>query len=488
MPCRYPCDRLGKRVIALRSDVPLSTSLYERSYIDFVGAAWPHVDPEPFVSGFHIEIICEHLQAFARREIKNLLINVPPGFGKSNLGMVLWPAWVWTWYPSAKFITGSYNATMATRDAVLSRRLMRSDWYRQQWSGFGFAGDQNVKTRYDNNQGGHRVSIGVGAGTGDHANFLAVDDAHPLEASQVQMEKANKWWFGTMATRDIGSDTGRLAIGQRVGENDISARLIEEGEYTHVCLPMEFEPKHFAVYARDPREEPGDLLWPDYYDRGHVERTKRRLGSRSAAGQLQQRPSVEEGDILKRQWWKTYRSRPPMEDFDEVIQSWDTAIKSKKKSAWTVGYVLGRIGAKVYALDCVRIRERWLGQLAAIRDLSELWPQARLKLIEDAALADAIDDQLSDEIPGIVLVKAKISKEKRAEAWAPYLESGNILIPEGTPWAEELQDECAAAPDGTYWDRVDAFGQGVLRLLDGEDEVLDIDFGDGLDKANLWSM
>jgi hypothetical protein len=59
---------------------------------DFVRLAWPVVEPStPFVSGWHIDAIVQHLEAVTRGEIRNLLINVPPRHMKSLLVSVFWP-------------------------------------------------------------------------------------------------------------------------------------------------------------------------------------------------------------------------------------------------------------------------------------------------------------------------------------------------------------------------------------------------------------
>ena len=73
--------------------------------------AWPVVEPgSAFVRGFHIEAICEQLEALARGEISRLLINVPPRHGKSLLASVLWPAWVWVSRPELRFLYATYGA------------------------------------------------------------------------------------------------------------------------------------------------------------------------------------------------------------------------------------------------------------------------------------------------------------------------------------------------------------------------------------------
>src|ERR1700704_2873187 len=71
-----------------------------RSLREFVRQAWRIVEPStPFVPGWHIDAIIEHLEAVSRGLIRNLLINVPPRHMKSLLVSVLWPAWEWIRWP-----------------------------------------------------------------------------------------------------------------------------------------------------------------------------------------------------------------------------------------------------------------------------------------------------------------------------------------------------------------------------------------------------
>src|SRR5882724_11779239 len=57
-----------------------------RSLREFVRQAWHVIEPlTPFVPGWHIDAICEHLEAVTRGEIRNLLINIPPRHMKSLL-------------------------------------------------------------------------------------------------------------------------------------------------------------------------------------------------------------------------------------------------------------------------------------------------------------------------------------------------------------------------------------------------------------------
>ena len=70
-------------------------SYAEYSFYEFIRQAWRAIEGTvPFVDSWHIKAIAEHLEACYRREIKKLLINIPPRTSKSTIISVMFPAWV----------------------------------------------------------------------------------------------------------------------------------------------------------------------------------------------------------------------------------------------------------------------------------------------------------------------------------------------------------------------------------------------------------
>jgi hypothetical protein len=67
----------------LPSPSELAAERGRRNLRTFVAAAWPLVDPGELVGGIHIDLICDALQAVARGDVRRLLINVPPRYGKT---------------------------------------------------------------------------------------------------------------------------------------------------------------------------------------------------------------------------------------------------------------------------------------------------------------------------------------------------------------------------------------------------------------------
>ena len=114
--------------------------LCEDNLFDFLKNGWKYIDPAPFVGGWHLEAIAEHLQAVTDGQIKRLVINVPPRTSKSSFCSVGWPAWTWAQKPESplagpqvQFLSASYAQTLSLRDSVKTRRLIQSPWYQQHW-------------------------------------------------------------------------------------------------------------------------------------------------------------------------------------------------------------------------------------------------------------------------------------------------------------------------------------------------------------------
>ena len=173
----------------------------EESLHEFMVAAWKYVDPNPFVHGWPLEAVAEHLQAVCDGDIRRLIINIPPRCSKSSMTSVAFPAWVWaqrhdspTSGPGVQFLTASFAQQLSIRDSVKTRRLLDSPWYQSLWGErFALTSDQNTKGRFDNNKGGTRLSTSVGSAlTGEGGNCFVAgtlvstpSGSRPIEALKV---------------------------------------------------------------------------------------------------------------------------------------------------------------------------------------------------------------------------------------------------------------------------------------------------------------
>lgn len=464
------------------------------SLTEFVVAAWHVLEPAtPLLWNWHLDFICRHVAAVLERQPgapQNLLVNVPPGTMKSLIVSVFAPAWVWLWRPSWRAVFASANPRVTLRDSVRCRELLESEWYRKTFDvKWAFAVDQNAKGLYKNSAGGSRLAITVGSKvTGDRADALFVDD--PLDAldafSKAERERVLTWWGQAFRNRvNEPEKSTRVVIMQRLHEDDLSGHLLKSGDFEHVCLPQEYEPTEAETFLGlvDPRAEKGELLFPARFPEGVLAQERRTLGSRGYAGQHQQRPVPEGGEMFKREWWRFYGLEqhkrpqgctqvPPVRlpaHFDEVIQSVDCSFKDLGSSDFVANLVVAKRGADRFILARVKERLNFTATCAMVRRVSTEWPAARIKLVEDKANGTAVINTLQGTVGGFVPIEPLGGKEARAAAVVPVVEGGNVYLPEGAQWLEDFVDELASFPAGSNDDQVDALSQALMRWIEGSD-------------------
>ena len=281
--------------------------------------------------------------------------------------------------------------------------------------------------------------------------------------SEIKRQSAKNWFDSVLDTR-LEPNGSVILLMTRWHEDDLAGYLINERNenYRVINLPALAEPKDLLG------RKVGEALCPTRYNKKVLEARKER-SPRVFQSLYQGGPTPAEGSILRRSLWKYYKKAP--DKFDIVIQSWDMTFKDKSQSKrgkvdWVVGSVWGRIGSDIYLLDMVRGQWGFGKTCFQLLRLSDLWPIAFKKLVEDKANGAAVEDRLKRIVRGIRLVDPKGGKETRAAAAEIVLEGGHVWLPEPQtrPWVEEFVSECASFPNGKHDDRVDSATQAIIFL------------------------
>lgn len=465
----------------------------------FYEAVWPVVEPAtPFLPGIHVDAICAHLEAVSRGQIQRLLINMPPGHGKSNLISVVWPAWEWTWKPESRWLYSSYAATLSTRDSLKCRRIIESEWYAERWgSVVKLTSDQNVKNRFENSRTGYRIATSVGgSGTGERADRVVCDDPHnALDIhSDTIREAVPEWWDKTMSTRINDPRTGAFVIVmQRLHHRDLAGHVLSQGTYEHLCLPAEYEGPRppTGIGWTDPRTEEGQLLWPEKLGSFEIELQKTVLGTRDYAGQYQQRPSPAEGNLFKREWF-AHRAHPPAKPW-HIIMAVDSAYKEGTSNDYSAIVTIAADGKQVYLLDVWHRRVDFTDLLKAIAAAADRHRPHVIVIEDTASGASALQVIRRHSGLPVVGVNVKASKLARAAAVTPLCEAGRVLLPPGQPWAEDFLEELTAFPSSPHDDRVDAFVHALTRYATTRTRLADLQqpefrITDGAEKESGTSL
>lgn len=420
---------------------------------------------------WHHRLLCDYLDKLACKEIRRLMVFMPPRHGKSELVSRKFPAYLLGRNPDTSIISCSYSADLASRMNRDVQRLIDSERYLELFPGTQLSNQHTrrfYETRYTRNNNMFEVvdkkgtyrSSGVGGGiTGMGGEYIIIDDPvknrEDADSATIR-EKIYDWYTSTLYTR-LEKDGCILLTLTRWHEDDLAGKLLkaaQEGadQWTILELPAvcEYPPKPYDV-----RQE-GEALWKWKYDEEALEKMKVTVGSRDWAALYQQHPTPGEGGTFKREWWNYYKVLP--DGLYDFVQSWDCTFKDAQSSDYVVGQVWARKGSSRYLLDQVRGRMSFTETLYAIRSLSAKWTQAVRKLVEDKANGTAVIDVLRKEIPGLIPVEPEGGKIVRANAVTAVAEAGNIYLPDPSiaPWVHDFVEEHAVFPNGANDDQVDA--------------------------------
>lgn len=473
----------------------------EQSLATFFKYSWKYMDPSEYVHGWHIDAVCEHLEAQCRGEIRHLLINQPPRTAKSLVFSVAFAPWVWCqpkYSPlmgaDRAFLYASYAQTLSFRDSMKARRLITSPWYQKLWGGrFSLSEDMNTKGRFTNNRGGHRIATSVGGQlTGDGANFIGIDDAH--NANEIESDLVRQgvldWWDQSMSTRHNSPKTDVFTVVmQRLHSDDLAGHILDRADdnWTHLMIPMEYDPDRHCTTSifTDPRSVEDELLWPERLGRKEVDNLKIALGPYGSSGQLQQAPMPKGGGIIKEEWWQPYIPGPDgfYPSMEYIIASCDTAFTEKTENDYSTCIVLG-VYRDSYDLPKIMVMNAWqarLGLNALVLKIADTAKRYRVDrvIIENKASGISVSQEIrrlfGNEIFGIIMNDPRGDKVARLMAVEPLFAEGLVNVPyiqdsggDAHPreWVDMLVKQVTQFPKSKHDDLVDALSQGIKHLRD----------------------
>lgn len=448
----------------------------------FIEAAWPQVvGDRPFAGGWHIDLLCELAEAMHRRELRRVVINVPPGHSKSLIFCVLFNVWSWMRAPANSFLYGSNDLSLPTRDGARVVALMQSAWFQERWGDLLFLSSEKAPDKPEKDPAaGHlytsarsfRLAVAPGGkGVGYHAPFRILDDPNkPGRVDSVEAKKTNEWISNTFATRVAVGERDVIAIVmQRLGSNDASAYAIANG-YAHVNLPFDYTPKlsiNTTGIGFDPRTRIGEYLWSPPHDAASRDQLKKDLSNEhNWQTQAQGNPRPKKGPVfnaehLDERW---YPGQIP-EDAD-VIVVWDLALEDSDSSDYVAGQAWALTQEKAYLLRRFKKHRSFLESIELIRQWMEDFHAENETYVERKANGHAALNTLEKEFPGISerAIVPKESKFQRAMSVTHLTEGRRVVLPANDePGNLELIEELSTFPFAPNDDETDAFVH-ALRL------------------------
>jgi predicted phage terminase large subunit-like protein len=386
-----------------------------------------------------------------------LIINAPPQHGKSESTSHYAVAWHLENFPDKKIILASYGASLATKFAKKSRddfttnptgklttRLKKDSTAADDWE--------------TTELGGLRSAGFSGAISGMGAHLIIIDDPFKdrKEAESPTIRQNVIDTYKTTLLTRLATGGSIIVIQTRWHENDLTGYLLSEEAMSDDKLGQPWKVLAIKAIAEEDDilgRSAGDALCPELHTKDELLKIKRELGPFEFSCLYQQSPVAEGGNMIKGSWIQTFEKAPAE---GRLIQSWDLSFSKTESGSYVVGQVWLGNKPNYFLLDQIRERMSFTETLEAIRRMTERWPNAATVLIEDKANGPAVISMLKKEIPGIIAITPKDSKEGRLSAVSGLFEAGNVSIPAHAPWMQKYIDEMTRFPAGTNDDQVDA--------------------------------
>ena len=445
----------------------LRKELARRSYLDYAKYTIPN-----FIEGIHHKFFADKIEKILNGELltetgekaKILCLSISPQMGKSTFITQTLPSFFIGKNPTKKAILISYSEELARVFGRKNREKINE--FGQELFNIKFSKEQDTDLEIAEHKG-TIISRGIMSGiTGMSADLIVIDDPikNRQEAeSETYRQRLYDEFLSSIYTR-LSANGIIVVIQTRWSVDDLIGRIMKELPSQAVYYNIPLEAEEDDILGR----KVGSPLYPEIGKGEEWLKTTKQVyiskeGQRAWFSLFQGKPVLQDGNLIKREYFKFYSILP--EKFDEVIQSWDMTFKDSNGSDYVVGQVWGRKGANKYLIDMVRERMDFVGSLNAVLEMSAKYPQAYIKLIEDKANGSAIISVLSQKVEGIMPITPKESKLARLQSVLPMLEAGNVYLPNNAIWCEEFINECLQFPNGKHDDMVDSMSQALIKML-----------------------
>lgn len=467
-----------------RIGLAADAELCKRSLHYFLSQAWEHIEPATYVDNWHIHVLCTHLEAVARSEIKRLIINIPPGHMKSMLVSIFFPVWMWINDPTKQILSTSHSMDFSARDTARARELIQSEWFQERWD-LELRDDQNAKTDYKNTKFGFRKAKAFTKLTGARGNLLIIDD--PMSAydanSPTERYNVKTTMLQTVPSRlnDLEEDS-IIIIAQRLHMEDIVGVIQDAGlDYEVLSIPARYEgDKIFATSLKmeDPRTEIGELLFAKKFSDHAMLEMEKSLGAYQWSAQYQQNPVPATDGYFNKDWilWYTPEERPKLSEM-HLYMTTDHAPSGKGDFNAGVMWGLDHKG-HYWFLDAYHKQSNILDALGVVNNGGEyeLLNEGFLPMIEKwkpiywipeddnswKTFEPMARNMMRDTGTNKSVIKPIPTrggdKEVKNMPFAAACQNGMVHLPKNNQKAQDLVSEMLTFPVGKHDDFIDAAG------------------------------
>lgn len=396
--------------------------------------------------------------------MNRVMVFMPPGGAKSTYCSVYAPAWAVGRRPGVALIAGSHTMALARSFGRRVRNTIRDTRYQQIFptvlDPFARAAAEwhTQQTTANDTRSSSYVAAGVGVGiAGKRADIAIIDDPFKSRKdadSQVKRDEVWNWYLADVRARLRGSQGSIIIVNTRWHEDDLCGRILPEGyngesgwvrardgEWWFVVSIQALAERDDDILGR----QPGESYWPDYVSKRYLEQERISQTPRNWSALYQQRPSPEEGDYYKREWFRWYDELPR---HYHTFGASDYAV-TEDGGDWTVHVVGAVTGPQM--MEDLYICDYWTGQTA-----SDTWVEEFIRLVQQWKPLDWAEEhgQIGKSLgPYIDLEQERTrawtnrrqfpvsgDKAARGQSFRALAAQGRVYLPRRAPWAKDLLD------------------------------------------------
>jgi predicted phage terminase large subunit-like protein len=445
------------------------------TFMDYVGMMWPG-----FIHGRHHALMAKKFEDVASGKIKRVIINMPPRHTKSEFASYLLPSWYLGKFPKKKVIQCSNTAELAVGFGRKVRNLVGSEAYAKVFPGVHLRQDSKAAGRWATNEGGEYFAIGVGGTvTGKGADLLIIDDPHSEQEAAAAAHNADVYqkvyeWYTSGPRQRLQPGGTIVIVMTRWADGDLTGRVLKDAIQRQTGEQWDL----IELPAILPSGKP---LWPEFWSLDELAALKEELPASKWNAQYQQKPTGEEGALVKREWWKLWeKDKPPPCEF--LIQSWDTAFTKNERSdysactTWGVFYMNEDPNdVNVILLDAFQERMEFPELKAKAQELYHEWEPDAFIVEAKAAGSPLIFElrRMGISVSEFTPTRGN-DKFVRLNSVTDLFKSGKVWAPD-KKWAYEVIEQMASFPNSSHDDLVDSSTQALIRFRQGGFLRLDTD-------------
>ncbi|EMA2497300.1 DNA-packaging protein [Klebsiella pneumoniae] len=323
----------------------------------------------------HHKVIQKTLDRVIDGEIQRLIINVPPGYTKTELATINMMGRGLALNCRARFMHLSYSHNLALLNSSTARGMIKSQAYQSMWP-MALRDDADSKAMWwTEHGGGVYASSAAGQVTGFRAGHmepgwqgaLIIDDpVKPDDAySEIVRDGVNNRFNETIKSRLAIETTPMIVIMQRIHYHDLSGYLLRGGsgeKWHHLNLPVIIDSSrsYEETYPENTHAIPIDhglpdgWLWPFKHNESH--RVSLFSHRRTAEAQYMQNPKRfnAEGALWNEEMISAAHAMRITQELTRTVVAIDpqaTNSEESDESGIAVASVYGSGDERQYSLD-----------------------------------------------------------------------------------------------------------------------------------------